>query len=96
MEKADKNLRKLLKEEKIDIEARKKIANGIADGDEYLQSRGIWHLDQKLENILLVNGEPKWIDFGLVQEETGRSGYRKMGYTRRGSKYRSSPALGKT
>ena len=93
MEKAGEDLRTILKEEKIGIEKRKKIAKGIGNGISYLEKIGIYHSDKKLENILLLNGIPKIIDFGLVREETGRSGYRKMGYTRRGSKYRDNSAL---
>ena len=95
MEKADENLRKLFKEEKIDIESRRKIARGIWDGMDYLERCGIYHKDQKLEKFLLLRGEVKIIDFGLVDENTGRSGYRKMGYTRSGYKYKDSRALGK-
>ena len=93
MEKAGEDLRTILKEEKIGIEDRKKIADGIANGLVYLAEIGITHFDQKMENILLLNGIPKIIDFGLVYEKTGRSGYRKMGYTRRGSKFRENTAL---
>ena len=83
-----------MKEEKIDIEARKKIARGIEDGIEYLERCGIKHHDQKLENFMVLQEEVKIIDFGLVMEYTNRSGYRKMGYTRRGSKYQWQNALG--
>ena len=93
MEKAGEDLRTILKEEKIGIDERKKIAEGIANGFVYLVEIGINHYDRKLENILLLNGIPKIIDFGLVYETTGRSGYRKMGYARRGSKYRAYSAL---
>ncbi|CBY34846.1 unnamed protein product [Oikopleura dioica] len=93
MEKADEDLRTILKEEKIGIEKRKKIAIGILDGFVYLMKIGIYHFDQKLENILLMDGIPKIIDFGLIIEETGRSGYREMGYARKGSKFRSHTAL---
>jgi tRNA A-37 threonylcarbamoyl transferase component Bud32 len=95
MEKAGEDLRKILKEEKIGIEERKKIAEGIANGFVYLNKIGIWHYDRKLENILLLNGIPKIIDFGLVYETTGRNGYREMGYARRGSKFRVQAALRK-
>ena len=96
MERAGENLRTLLKEERINLEERRMIANGILDGFEYLWVKcRIVHKDRKLENIVLVDGVPKIIDFGLVQEDTGRSGYRKMGYTRRGSKYKFMNALGK-
>ena len=73
MEKADEDLRTILKEEKIGIEKRKKIAEGI--------KIGIFHFDLKMENILILDGIPKIIDFGLVMDQTGRSGYREMGYT---------------
>ena len=55
MEKADENLRTVLKKEKTVIEKRKKIAKGILNGIIYLQKIGITHLDVKLENILLIN-----------------------------------------
>ena len=93
MEKAGEDLRKILKEEKIGIDERKKIAKGIWSGFKYLEKIGIWHFDLKMENILLVDGIPKIIDFGLVQEQSGRNGYREMGYTRRGSKFRNQTAL---
>jgi len=87
------DLRTGLKDEKIGIEKRKKIAEGIFDGWFYLENIGIHHFDQKLENVLLTNGVPKIIDFGLIREATGRSGYQEMGYTRKGSKFRNSYAL---
>jgi serine/threonine protein kinase len=93
MEKAGKDLRIILKEEKIGIEERKKIAIGILNGFNYLNRIGINHYDRKLENILLLNGIPKIIDFGLVYEATGRNGYREMGYTRRGTKFKNQAAL---
>ena len=68
MEKADEDLRTVLKEEKIGIEKRKKIADGILDGFVYLKKIGINHFDPKLENILLKDGIPKFIDFGLIYE----------------------------
>ena len=95
MEKAEKDLRTILKEEKIGIEERKKIAEGIWNGFDYLEKIGIDHFDRKMENILMVGGIPKIIDFGLVCENTGRSGYREMGYARRGSKFRNLNALRK-
>ena len=95
MEKAGEDLRTILREEKIGIEERKKIAQGIFNGFVYLRNIGINHYDKKMENILMLNGIPKIIDFGLVYEETGRSGYREMGYTRRGSKFRNQGALRK-
>ena len=66
MEKAGENLRTLLKEEKIGIQERKKIAEGINNGYVYLAEIGIGHYDSKLENILILNGVPKIIDFGLT------------------------------
>ena len=93
MEKAEEDLRTVLKEEKIGIEKRKKIAEEILNGFIYLEKIGIHHYDRKLENILLLNGIPKIIDFGLIYEETGRSGYREMGYARKGSKFRENTAL---
>ena len=93
MEKADEDLRTVLKDEKIGIEKRRKIAEGIFYGFIYLVEIGIEHYDPKLENILLMNGIPKIIDFGLICEETGRSGYREMGYARKGSKFRNNHAL---
>jgi len=93
MEKGGKDLRTILKEEKIEIEERKKIARGILEGVNYLVFIGLSHYDFKLENVLMVDGIPKIIDFGLVWEITGRSGYRNMGFTRRGSKFRDRRAL---
>ena len=95
MEKGGEDLRKILKKEKIGIEERKKIAEGIRNGFEYLEKIGIVYCDLKMENILMVDGIPKIIDFGLVWERTGRSGYREMGYARRGSKFRNQGALRK-
>ena len=93
MEKGKEDLRKILKEEKIGIEERKKIAKGIYNGFLHLWRIGISQYDRKMENILVMDGIPKIIDFGLVYEETGRNGYRKMGYTRKGDKFRNQGAL---
>ena len=93
MEKAGEDLRTILKGEKIGIDERKKIAEGILNGFNYLAKIGINHYDQKLDNILMLNGIPKIIDFGLVYEKTGRIGYREMGYSRKGSKFRNQSAL---
>ncbi|CBY14413.1 unnamed protein product [Oikopleura dioica] len=93
MEKADEDLRTVLKKEKIGIEKRKKIAEGILVGIVHLQNIGIWHCDRKLENILLMDGIPKIIDFGLIRDRIGRSGYYEMGYARKGSKFRNNCAL---
>ena len=95
MEKAGEDLRTILKGEKIGIDERKKIAEGINNGLVYLVKIGINHYDRKMENILMLDGIPKMIDFGLVYEETGRNGYREMGYARRGSKFRNQFALRK-
>ena len=54
---------------------------------------GIYHKDKKLENFLLLAGEAKICDFGLVFEETGRRSYSQLGYARRGTKYRDYHAL---
>mgnify|MGYP003331116397 CR=1 FL=1 len=60
---------------------------------EYLNNIGIMHRDRKLENFLLIGNVVKICDFGLVKETSGRKSYRKLGYTRRGSKYREEEAL---
>ena len=86
-------MRKRLKNEDLTFEERQKILDGVMKGRKYLQEIGIVHHDEKPENIVLKNGEAKYIDFGIVQEGTGRMSYREMGYTRRGSKYRWSSYL---
>ena len=97
MEKADdKNLRSLLKDETIDTEQRETIATGILNGYEYLKTVGISHVDLEMENILFLDGTPKIIDFGVVEDRSRRESYREMGFTRRGSKYRSASALCKS
>ena len=96
LEKADEDLRTVLKEERIGLEERKKIWEGMYNGAVYLVKVGISHYDQKLENVLLLGGIPKLIDFGLVYLDSGfrgRSGYKKMGYARMGSKYEWLNAL---
>ena len=93
MEKCDSDLRSRLKEDDLSLEARKKIAMGVQEGGSYLWRIGIEHCDKKPENILLKNEDCKWIDFGLIYEETGRESYRMMGYARKGSKYRNSGFL---
>ena len=75
---------------------RKKIAEGIQAGLKYLDKVGILHLDRKLANFLLIGDVPKVCDFGLVLEWSGRESYRKLGYTRRGSKYGDDEALCKS
>ena len=92
MERAGEDLRSVLKEGELDLEQRRKIGKGIVDGTKYLLKIGLIHCDFKLENILLMNGTPKIIDYGLVYDATRREGYRQMGYTRRGSKYRNNNA----
>ena len=91
MELCDSNLRDELKKtkegEELTLEARKTIALGVKEGEEYLGNIGIFHYDHKPENILLKDGKPKWIDFGIVEESTKRESYRQMGYVRRGSKF---------
>jgi serine/threonine protein kinase len=93
MEKGGDDLRTILKEERIGLDERKKIAKGIMNGLCYLNEIGIEHLDLKMENILMVNGIPKIIDYGLVREDTGRIGYCEMGFARRGSKFRNEGAI---
>ena len=93
MEKCDRNLREKLKKGNPTLEERKKIAKGIEAGLKYLKKVGIWHFDKKLANFLLIGDVAKVCDFGLVEEKSGRSSYRKLGYTRKGSKYRNLSAL---
>ena len=93
MEKCDGDLEKELKKEKLNLDERKKIATGIEAGFQYLEKIGIWHRDRKLSNFLLIGGEVKICDFGLVREDSGRRSYRQLGYTRRGSKYKRESAL---
>ena len=98
MEKCDTDLRTLLKNNDLTLEQRKDIAVGVLKGAEYLSSIGIEHSDKKPENILLRNGVPKWIDFGVTVEKTGqktRDNYRRMGYARSGAKYRRAEFLRK-
>ncbi|CBY39015.1 unnamed protein product, partial [Oikopleura dioica] len=93
MEKCDSNLREKLKNGNPTLKERKKIATGIKSGLNYLDKVGIDHFDKKLANFLLIGDVAKVCDFGLVAEESGRESYRKLGYTRRGSKYRHRDAL---
>ena len=93
MEKCEGDLQKELKKENLNFDERKKIAIGIKTGFRYLENIGIHHCDRKLSNFLLIRGEVKICDFGLVLEISGRSSYRQLGYTRRGSKYKAIGAL---
>ena len=88
MEKAETDLRKRLKNGKMDLAERKKTAIEMKRGLEYLKEVGIEHCDLKPENVLMKNGEAKWTDFGMIDERSGRKSYRKMGYAREGSKYK--------
>jgi serine/threonine protein kinase len=93
MEKCETNLRKALRNSSPTLEERKKIAKGIRAGLEYLKEVGIEHYDKKLANFLLVGDVAKICDFGIIQENSGRKSYRKLGYARRGTKYEDSQAL---
>ena len=93
MELCDSNLRTHLKNDDLALEQRKSIADGIQRGQDYLNSVGIRHHDEKPENIVLKNGKPKWIDFGLIEETTGRNSYREMGNARRGKRFRDRKYL---
>jgi len=93
MEKCDGNLREKLKNGNLTLKERKKITTGIKSGLKYLEKIGIFHHDKKLANFLLIGDVAKVCDFGLVMELSGRKSYRKLGYTRRGSKYRRIDAL---
>ncbi|CBY13855.1 unnamed protein product [Oikopleura dioica] len=93
MEKCDGNLRETLKNGSPNLDERKKIAIGIKSGLDYLREVGIYHFDKKLANFLLIGDVAKVCDFGLVWEFSGRKSYRKLGYTRRGAKYKNGSAL---
>ena len=77
----------------MNLAQRKKTAMELKEGLEYLEKVGIGHQDMKPENVLIKNGEAKWIDFGMITERSERKSYRKMGYAREGSKYRHSGYL---
>ncbi|CBY41172.1 unnamed protein product, partial [Oikopleura dioica] len=93
MEKCDGNLREKLKNGNPTLKERKKVAIGIKSGLKYLEKIGIEHFDKKLANFLLIGDVAKVCDFGLIKEWSERKSYRKLGYTRRGSKYREEDAL---
>lgn len=88
------NLRTMMKGNELTLEERKKIVSGIEAGREYLIRKcAIWHYDPKLENYLLLGGVVKICDFGVVKDRDGKTSYRQLGYSRRGSKYRDYEAL---
>ena len=95
MEKGEHNLHRLLRNEIPTIEQRRSLAIDLRRGLQYLFDIGLEHNDQKLENIVLFGENPKWIDFGVMHDHTGNESFRRMGYVRRGSKFRHFQALGK-
>ena len=97
MELCETDLRKLLKRQDggPTFEERKKIAIGVKNGHDYLYEIGIRHADMKPENVLMKDGISKLTDFGLISETSGRKSYRKMGFARRGSKFRNVDNLRK-
>ena len=95
MEKGRDNLHHLLRNEIPTIAQRRLLAIELRKGLQYLFDIGLEHNDLKLENIVLFGENPKLIDFGVMQDHTGNESYRRMGYVRRGSKYRHFQALGK-
>ena len=97
MEAGNQNLRYLLRNERLTITERGRIAVELRNGLSYLFNIGLEHNDQKLENVVLFGPKkiPKWIDFGVMHDHTGRESYRRMGYVRRGSKFRHFQSLGK-
>ncbi|CBY41705.1 unnamed protein product, partial [Oikopleura dioica] len=95
MEKGKENLHQLLRRGVLTIAERRKYAIELRMGLQYLFDIGLEHNDQKLENIVLFgkNKIPKWIDFGVMHDHTGNESFRKMGYVRRGSKFRNFQSL---
>jgi serine/threonine protein kinase len=93
MEKCEGELQTELKNDNLNLDERKNIAKGIKAGFKYLEKIGIEHRDRKLTNFLLIGDDVKICDFGLVDEKSGRRSYRKLGYARRGSKYKEERAL---
>jgi serine/threonine protein kinase len=93
MEKCERDLQTALKNNKLNLDERKKIATGIEAGFQYLEKIGIYHHDRKLSNLLLIGDQVKICDFGLVKEDSWRRSYRQLGYARRGSKYMTEFAL---
>jgi len=95
MEKCGEHLRSKLKSEKLNLAERIQIALNVKHGIEYLNDIGIEHCDLKLENVLVRKNEVKIIDFGLTKENSGKKGFREMGYVRKGSKFRKIGSLRK-
>jgi serine/threonine protein kinase len=93
MEKCETDLWEELKNRNPGLEKRKKIAKGIQAGLKYLEKVGIGHCDRKLANFLLIGDVAKVCDFGIIYERSRRKSYRKLGYARRGPKYRHDGAL---
>jgi len=87
MEKCNGSLREKLRADTLNLQQRKEIALGIKNGTKYLLQIGIEHNDLKPGNILLLDGVPKIIDFGLVECGSKKISYRQTGYVRTGSKY---------
>ncbi|CAK7995074.1 Protein kinase [uncultured virus] len=56
--------------ESLTIDERKKIVNMITIGLADLEDLGIIHGDIKVENIIILDGFPKIIDFGIVTGKT--------------------------
>lgn len=53
------------------------ILIGVAKALDYLHNNRILHLDVKPDNIVLVNGQPMLIDFGLAKASDGKGGLTK-------------------
>ena len=93
MEKCGQHLRDKLKSDKLTLDERIQIALKIRHGIDYLNTIGIEHCDLKLENVLVRKDEVKIIDFGLTKENSGKRGFREMGYVRKGTKFRKIGSL---
>ena len=85
----DKNLRQRLCEPDttLDIGRRINIAIDVIKGLDHLESKNMKHFDIKPENICFLGNKAKLIDFGIVTQSSNQENCRKMGYTRRGTKY---------